>query len=147
MFIFFKIFILHTSGGKFRPTKPDVVQINWVLVQEYIVTWLLQFIFLCFQIFCLSWFFSRFGLIIRISSNWLKFRRGVDLYMLVSNSIFIFSKFLSFIFLWKICSENLKFSKLTKIKYRCTLLYVYYEFYVSFSNLLSAIFSGEHLVL
>ena len=35
------------------------------------------------------------------SSNWLKFGRRVDCYMLISILMFIFSKFLSFIIFWK----------------------------------------------
>ena len=48
------------------------------------------------------------------------------------NSIlmFIFSKFLSFIFWGQIWFQNLKFSKLPQICYRDTLLYNYYDFNV-----------------
>ena len=42
--------------------------------------------------------------------------------------IFIFSKFLPFIFFEQICSQNLKFHKKNEISYRGTLLYAYYDF-------------------
>ena len=55
--------------------------------------------------------------------------------MLISILMFIFSKFLSFIFFGQIWSQNLKFSKLTEIWYRGTLLYAYYDFNVYFSKI------------
>ena len=66
------------------------------------------------------------------SPNWLKLGTSVHSYMLISNLIFTFSKFLSFIFFGQIWSQNLKFSKLTEIWYRGTLLYAYYDFNVYF---------------
>ena len=48
--------------------------------------------------------------------------------------IFIFSKFLSFIFFGWILFQNLKFSKLSEILYRDTLLHAYYDFHVYFSK-------------
>ena len=80
------------------------------------------FLFLCFK----------FGLIIWISSNWLKFRRVVHCYMLITVLMFVFSKFFSFIFFGQIWSQNLKFFKLTEIWYRGRLLYVYFDFDVYF---------------
>ena len=49
--------------------------------------------------------------------------------MFISILIFNFSKFLSFILFGQIWSQNLKFSKLTEIWYRGTLLSAYYDFY------------------
>ena len=45
------------------------------------------------KIFVTHNFLDKFGLIIWISSNWLKFRRGVHYYMLFTVLIFIFSEF------------------------------------------------------
>ena len=64
--------------------------------------------------------------------KWLKFGTGVHCYMLITILTFIFSKFLSFIFLGLSWSQNLNFSKLTEICYRVTLLYAYYDFNVYF---------------
>ena len=46
--------------------------------------------------------------------------------------IFIFSKFLSFMYFLQMRSQTMKFSKLTEIWYRGILLYVYYDFNVYF---------------
>ena len=77
-------------------------------------------------------YFVKFGPIIWISSNWLKFCRGVHCYMLITVLIFIHSKFFSFILFGQIWSQNLKFFKLTKIWYRGRLLYAYVDFDVYF---------------
>ena len=45
---------------------------------------------------------------------------------------FFFSKLMSFIFLGKICSQNLKFFKMTEILYRGRLLFPYFDFDVYF---------------
>ena len=84
------------------------------------------------QNFCHSYFWGKFGPIIWISWNWLKFYRGVHCYMLTTVSMFIFSKIFSFIFFGKILSQNLKFFKLTDIWYRGRLLYAYFDFNVYF---------------
>ena len=52
--------------------------------------------------------------------------------MLITIVMFIFSKFLSVILFGQIWSQNLKFSKLTEISYKGTLLHVYYNFNVYF---------------
>ena len=67
--------------------------------------------FLFFQDSFHLYFLGKFGPKIRCSSNWLKFGTEVDHYMLISILMFIFSKFLSFIFFGQIWSQNLKFSK------------------------------------
>ena len=79
-----------------------------------------------------SWFLGKFGPIIWIPSNWLKFLRGIHCYMLITVLILIFSKFFSFIFFGQIWSQNLKFLKLTKIWYRGRLLHAYFDFDVYF---------------
>ena len=60
----------------------------------------------------------------------MKFGTGVHCYMLITILMFVFSKFLSFIFFAQIWSKNLKFSKMNEIRYRGTLLYAYYDFNV-----------------
>ena len=85
-----------------------------------------------FSNFCHSCFLGKFGPIIWISSNWLKFRRGVHCYMLITVLMFIFSKFFSFIFFGQIWSQNLKFFKLTKIWYRCRLILCLFWFWCLF---------------
>ena len=62
----------------------------------------------------------------------LKFGTGVTCYILISNLIFIFSEFLSFIFFWTNLVQNLKFSKLIEIWYGGTFLYAYHDFKVHF---------------
>ena len=73
--------------------KSEVLRINWNLVQGYIAICLLQFQCLSFQNFCHSCFLGKFGPIIWISSNKLKFDRGVHCYALITISMFSFSKF------------------------------------------------------
>ena len=64
--------------------------------------------------------------------------------MVITILTFIFSKFLSFIFLGLSWSQNLNFSKLTEICYRVTLLYAYYDFNVYFFKIfVSHSFSGK----
>ena len=60
--------------------------------------------------------------------------------------MFIFPKFLSFIFFWHNWSQNLNFSTLTEIWYRHALLYAYYNFNVYFSKFLSVLFFWTNLV-
>ena len=86
---FFKIFVIHIFWANLV-SKPEVLQINWNLVQAYIAICSLRFWYLFFQIFYQSYFFGQ---------------------------------------VW---SQNLKFSKLTKIWYRRTLLYAYYDFNIYF---------------
>ena len=60
--------------------------------------------------------------------------------------MFFFQKFLSLRFFGQIWSQNLKFSKLTEIWYRRTLLYAYYDFDVYFSYFfVSHIFWGRQI--
>ena len=81
--------------------------------------------------------------------NWsspdrLKFGVCVHCYILISNLMIIFSKFLSFIFFGQIRPQNLKFLKLNGIWYRGTLLYVYYNFNVHFSKIfVTYVFLGK----
>ena len=99
----------------------------------------------CYSFFILKISFSqvRFGPKNWSYPNWLNFGTRVHLYILISNLIFTFSKSLSFIFSWAIWSQNLKFSKLTKIWYRGTLLHCYHNFNVYFSKIfVIRIFSG-----
>ena len=66
------------------------------------------------------------------SSNWLEFGTEVDCCMLILILMFI----------------NLKFSKLTEIWYRGTLLYAYYNFYVYFfQNSFHSYFFGANLTI
>ena len=78
-----------------------------------------------------------------ISSNWLRFGTVVDCYMLISILILIcFPNFFHSYFFWEICLQNLKFSKLTEIFFRRTLLYTYYNFnFFFFKNFLSHIYN------
>ena len=71
--------------------------------------------------------------------------RGTLLHMLIMVLMFVFSKFLSFVFLGGVIwSQNLKFSKLTKIWYRDQLLYTYCDFNVYFFKIfVSHIFLGK----
>ena len=62
--------------------------------------------------------------------NWLKFGTRVYCYIFISNLVFFNSSNFSHIFLGQIWSQNLKFSKLTEIWYRDTLLCAYYDFNV-----------------
>ena len=66
------------------------------------------------------------------SPNSLKFGTGVHCYILISNLMFIFPKFLSFTFSRQIWSQNLKSSKLTEIWYKSTFLYAHFDFNVCF---------------
>ena len=66
--------------------------------------------------------------------------------MLITILMYIFSNILSFIFVGLIWSQNLKFSKLTKIWYRGTLVYAYYDFNIIFSNFLSVTSSWANFV-
>ena len=72
-----------------------------------------------------SWIFSSSESMSLASKIFRKFGTGVDCYMLIMILIFIFSKFFSVIFFGQILSQNLKFSKLTEIWYRGTLLCTY----------------------
>ena len=75
------------------------------------------------------------------SSNWLKFGTGVDCYMLISILMFIFSKFLSFIFFWKNCDLKI-WSSPNQLKFgagvHCYMLIA--SFIFIFSKFLSVIF-------
>ena len=72
----------------------EVLQINWNLVQGYVAMCLLRFKHLFFQkSFHLYFFLSKFGLKIRSSCT------GMYCYMFIRILMFIFSKFLSVIFL------------------------------------------------
>ena len=82
------------------------------------------------KIFVTHNFLDKFGLIIWISSNWLKFRGGVHCYMFITVLMFIISKLLLFILFGQIWSQNLKSFKLTKIWYKGTLLQAYHDFNV-----------------
>ena len=96
------------------------------------------------KIFCHSGFLDKSGPIIWVSSNWLKFRKGLYCYMLITVLMFIFSKIFSFILFRQICSQNLKSFKLTEIWYRARLLYAYFDFDVYFFNIfVSHIFLGK----
>ena len=90
-------------------------------------------------------FFWKFGSKNWSSPNGLKFGTEVHCYILFSNVMFIFSKFLPFIFCFgEICYQNLKFSKLTKIWYRGALVYAYYDFNVYFSKIFAVhVFFGQ----
>ena len=85
-----------------------------------------------------SYFLGKFDLKVWSSSNWLKFgtEAVIDCYMLISILMFIFSKFLSFIFFRQIWSQNLKFSKETDIWYSGTLLHAYHNFNFKFFKIL-----------
>ena len=74
------------------------------------------------KIFDTHIFLGKFDPKIWSSSNSLKIGIEVDCCMLITVLMFILSKFLSFIFFGQIWSQNLKFSKLTEICYRGTLL-------------------------
>ena len=64
--------------------------------------------------------------------------------MLITILMFIFPKFLSFMFYGQIWSHNLDFFKLTEISQRGTLIYAYYSFNVYFFKLfVSYIFLGK----
>ena len=82
---------------------------------------------------------GKFGPIIYISSDCLKFRRWVHCYMFITVSMFIFSIFLSFIFFGEIWSQNLKFFKLIEIWYRGRLPY---DFYFYFFQIFCKPYSG-----
>ena len=66
-----------------------------------------------------------------IKIDW-NFVKGYIAISLLQFLMFIFSKFLSFIFFGLIWSQNFKFSRLTEIWCRGTLLYAYYDFNVYF---------------
>ena len=73
-------------------------------------------------------FLGKFGHKNWSSPNWLKPVTDIHCFILVSNSMLIFTIFFFSYFLGQIWSENLKFSKLTEIWYQGTLLYVYDDF-------------------
>ena len=85
-----------------------------------------------FKILFIHIFWAKFGPKIWRNLNWLKLGTGVHCYMLISISMFIFSKFLSAYFFGQFWSQNLKFSKLIWIWWRGTLQYAYYNFDVYF---------------
>ena len=144
MFIFPKLCHSNFFWANLVP-KSELLQINWNLVQVYIATNLLRFQSLFFQTFCHSCSLGKFGPIIWISSNWLKFRRGVHYYMLITVLMFIFSKLFSFVFFGEIWYQNLKFFKLTEIWYRGRLLYAYFDFDVYFFKFfVSHMFLGKY---
>ena len=59
---FFKIFVIHIfSLGKFGPTKSDVCQIKWNLVQGYIVYAYFDFNIYFFKILFMHVFSGKFG--------------------------------------------------------------------------------------
>ena len=64
--------------------------------------------------------------------------------MLITSLMFIFSNFFSFIFFGQMWSQNLKFSKLTEIRFRGTLLYAYYDLMFIFPKFLSLLFLGKY---
>ena len=68
------------------------------VVHCYLLIMILMFIF---RKFLSLMFFGQIWFQIWISSNWLKFRRGMHCYMLIAALMFIFSKFFLFIFLGK----------------------------------------------
>ena len=91
-------------------------------------------------------FLAKFGSIVWISSNWLKFHGGVHCYKPITILKFIFSKFSSDTFFGQIWSQHLKFSKLTEISYRGTLRHAYYNFNVYFLKILLFIQFWANLV-
>ena len=105
------------------------------MAQAHTAIYLLWHQSLFFQNFCHLCFLGKFGSIICIFTNWLKFGTVVDCYMLISILMFIFSYFLSVIFFGQIWSQNLKFFKLSEIWYRGRLLYAYFNFDVYFSKI------------
>ena len=103
-----------------------------------------RFFCLFFQILFIHISFAgKFAPKILSSSNWLKSCKGVHCFILITILMFIFPKCLIFFALsW---SQNLKFSKLTAIWYRDTLLHTYYDFNVYFFKIL-IIFLWANLV-
>ena len=94
--------------------KPEVLQIDWNLIRGTLLYAYYDFNICFSKIFVTNVFLGRCGPIIWISSKWLKFRREVHGYMLITVLMFTFPKLFSFIFFGKTCSQNLKFSKLTE---------------------------------
>ena len=89
-------------------------------------------------------FLGKFSLKSRSSPNLLKFGAGLHFYILISNLIFSFSKFLSLIFFGLIWSQNLKFSRLTEIWDKHTFLYACYNVNFYFSKIFATdIFLGQ----
>ena len=86
-------------------------------------------------------FLGKFGTIIWISSNWLKFCGEVHSHMLITVSMFIFSKF----FLFGKFGPK-KFFKLTEIWYSDRLLYAYFNFFVYFFKIFVIHTFWENLV-
>ena len=91
IFIFFRIFFIHIFWVNLVP-QAKVCQINWNLVQAYIAVWFLRFSCPFFQYFRQS-YFLKFRLKIWSFPNWLQFCAGVHCYLLITNVMFIFSKF------------------------------------------------------
>ena len=94
---------------------------------------ILMFIFPKFLL--LMSLFGRFSPIIWISSNWLKFCKGVHSYILITVLMFVFSKLFWFIFLGKFGPKIWSSFKLTDIWYRGKLLNAYFDFNVYFFKL------------
>ena len=89
-------------------------------------------------------FLGKFSLKSRSSPNLLKFGAGLHFYILISNLIFSFSKFLSLIFFGLIWSQNLKFSRLTEIWDKHIFLYACYNVNFYFSKIFAMdIFLGQ----
>ena len=80
-----------------------------------------------FKRFAIHIFLGKFGPIIWVSSNWLKFHSGVHCYMFTTILMLIFSKFCHSYNFSQILSQNLLSFKLTGIRYNGTLLHADYS--------------------
>ena len=107
---------------------------------------LISILIFLFSRFFHAWFWGKFGLKIRSSSDWMKFSTGVDYQMLISILMFLFSKFFSLMFLGQICSENPKFFRVTLIWYRGRLRYAYFVFNIYFFKIFFFYIFGANLV-
>ena len=98
-------------------------------------TWKNRIIVLFYLYSILKFFLGKFSLKNWSSRNWLKSGTDINCFIFVSNSMLFFLFFFHSYFLGQICSQNLKFSKLTEIWYKGTLLYVYHDFNIYFCKI------------
>ena len=123
MFIFSKFLSFIFSLGKFGPTKSEVCQIKWNLLQGYIVYGYFDFNVYFFKILFIHIFF------------WQVWSQNVKFFKLTEMLYFdvYFFKILIIHIFGLIWSHKLKFSILTEIWCSIASLYAWYDFNVDFN--------------
>ena len=111
MFIFSKFLSFIFSLGKFGPTKSEVCQIKWNLVQGYIVYAYFDLNVYFFKILFFSYFFWQ------IWSQNVKFFKLTEIWYIGRFYCLFFQIFCHSYSFRQIWSQNLKFFKLTEMSY------------------------------